>query len=170
LNAAFGSTFDWKPSTGEDRYRRAVYTEWRRTSPYPSMATFDAPNREVCALRRPRSNTPLQALVTLNDPVYVEAAQALARRMDDAADSPPEKACYGLRLCLARPPRPAELKQLVDLFNSARADFSSKPEEAKKMAVDPLQPAPPESKVTDLAAWTAVANVLLNLDETLMKP
>jgi hypothetical protein len=170
LNAAFGSTFDWKPSTGEDRYRRAVYTEWRRTSPYPSMATFDAPNREVCALRRPRSNTPLQALVTLNDPVYVEAAQALATRMDDAADNLSDKARYGFRLCLARAPRPAELKQLVDLFNAARADFASKPEEAKKMAVNPLQPALPENKITDLAAWTAVANVLVNLDETLMKP
>src|SRR5207245_1887174 len=69
LSAAFGGSLDWKTSEGEDRYRRALYVEWRRTSPYPSMAAFDAPNREVCALRRPRSNTPLQALVTLNDPV-----------------------------------------------------------------------------------------------------
>src|SRR5207245_5143492 len=78
LSAAFGGSLDWKTSEGEDRYRRALYIEWRRTSPYPSMAAFDAPNREVCALRRPRSNTPLQALVTLNDPVYLEASQALA--------------------------------------------------------------------------------------------
>src|SRR5215470_6488749 len=84
LTAAFGGSLDWKTSEGEDRYRRALYTEWRRTSPYPSMAAFDAPNREVCALRRTRSNTPLQALVTLNDPVYVEAAQALGRRMAQA--------------------------------------------------------------------------------------
>src|SRR5205823_6869036 len=87
LSAAFGSSLDWKTSEGEDRYRRALYVEWRRTSPYPSMATYDAPNREVCTLRRPRSNTPLQALVTLNDPVYIEAAQALARLMDQTASS-----------------------------------------------------------------------------------
>jgi len=80
LSAAFGSTLDWKPSDGEDRYRRGVYTEWRRTSPYASMATFDAPSREICTIRRPRSNTPLQALVTLNDPVFFEAARALAQR------------------------------------------------------------------------------------------
>jgi hypothetical protein len=79
LTAAFGGTLDWKTSTGPDRLRRGLYTEWRRSSPYPSMAAFDAPNREVCTLRRDRSNTPLQALVTLNDPVYIEAAQGLAR-------------------------------------------------------------------------------------------
>ena len=79
LKAAFGSATDWKTSGGDDRYRRGMYTTWRRSSPYPSMAQFDAPNREVCTVRRIRTNTPLQALVTLNDPVYVEAAQSLAR-------------------------------------------------------------------------------------------
>lgn len=81
LSAAFGSGTDWEPSPGEDRYRRAIYTLWRRSSPYPSMATFDAPNREVCVLKRDRTNTPLQALVTLNDPAFYEAAQGLARRI-----------------------------------------------------------------------------------------
>ena len=78
LSAAFGGTTDWDTSAGEDKYRRALYTQWRRTTPYPSMTTFDAPGRNVCTISRPRTNTPLQALVTLNDPVYVEAAQALA--------------------------------------------------------------------------------------------
>ena len=78
LSAAFGGAMDWKASEGEDRYRRGIYTTWRRTNPYPSMVTFDAPSREVCTARRSRTNTPLQALVTLNDPVYIEAAQALA--------------------------------------------------------------------------------------------
>jgi len=72
LSAAFGSGTDWETSAGEDRYRRALYTTWRRSNPYPSMSTFDAPNREVCQVRRERSNTPLQALVTLNDPVYID--------------------------------------------------------------------------------------------------
>ena len=89
LAAAFGGGLDWQTSTGEDRHRRALYTEWRRTSPYPSMTTFDAPNREICMLRRNRTNTPLQALVTMNDPVYVEAAQALARRMVERSKEPP---------------------------------------------------------------------------------
>jgi mono/diheme cytochrome c family protein len=170
LSAAFGSSFDWKTSEGEDRYRRALYTEWRRTSPYPSMTTFDAPNREVCALRRPRSNTPLQALVTLNDPVYVEAAQALARRMDNLPGSALEKARYGFRLCLARPPSKAETGQLVGLFEAARADYDSKPELAKQMVSAPPQAPAAEGKCAELAAWTTVANVLLNLDEMLMKP
>ena len=91
LSAAFGSGTDWETSSGEDRYRRGVYTTWRRSNPYPSMATFDAPNREVCTVRRDRSNTPLQALVTLNDPVYMEASQALARRMAGAGATPAEK-------------------------------------------------------------------------------
>ena len=81
IKAAFGGGIDWKTSEGEDRFRRGIYTNWRRSNPYPSMATFDAPNREVCTVRRGTTNTPLQALVTMNDPVYVEAAQSLARIM-----------------------------------------------------------------------------------------
>src|SRR5437868_1320929 len=98
------------------------------------MATFDAPNREVCALRRPRSNTPLQALVTLNDPVYIEAAQALARSIAQNGGSLEEKVRYGFRRCLARPPRETELQQLVNLHQSVRAEYGNKPEEAKKIA------------------------------------
>jgi hypothetical protein len=169
LSAAFGSTFDWKASEGEDRYRRALYVEWRRTSPYASMSTFDAPNREVCALRRPRSNTPLQALVTLNDPVYIEAAQALAERMISKPGAPAEKARQGFRLCLARTPEADELKQLLDLYNDAHTHYAAKPEEAAKIASSALHPAK-DQDVIELAAWTAAANVLLNLDETLMKP
>src|SRR5438105_15939816 len=101
LSAAFGSGIDWQTSMGDDRYRRGLYTTWRRSNPYPSMATFDAPNREVCTVRRVRTNTPLQALVTLNDPVYIEAAQALARRiLSSGGATPVERARYGFRLCL----------------------------------------------------------------------
>lgn len=167
LTAAFGGSLDWKTSEGEDRYRRAVYIEWRRTSPYPSMAAFDAPNREVCALRRTRSNTPLQALVTMNDPVYVEAAQALGKRMTKAAGSIEDKTRFGFRLCLARQPRPLELHRLVGFYEQAKADYLAKPEQAKEMAG--AGSAPP-NEIANLAAWTAVGNVLLNLDETLMRP
>jgi hypothetical protein len=172
LSAAFGGSLDWKTSTGEDRYRRAIYTEWRRTNPYASMATFDAPSREVCALRRPRSNTPLQALVTLNDPVYVEAAQALGERMAKAPGSDGERLTYGFRLCLARAPRPDELKRLLAFYEDAKADYAAKPELATNMT-SPAQGSSlngPEGPPGELAAWAATGNVLLNLDEILMNP
>ncbi|SFJ58012.1 DUF1553 domain-containing protein [Planctomicrobium piriforme] len=170
LNAAFGSAIDWQTSNGEDKYRRGLYTTWRRSNPYPSMSTFDAPNREVCTVRRVRTNTPLQALVTLNDPVYIEAAQAMARRlMREGGDTTASRATYGFRLCLARPPHEAELARLVALYEEAFARFQSDAEHAKQMATDPLGPTPDGMNVAELAAWTIVSNVLLNLDETLMK-
>jgi mono/diheme cytochrome c family protein len=169
LSAAFGGAMDWQTSEGEDRYRRGVYVTWRRTNPYPSMSTFDAPDRETCTARRPRTNTPLQALVTLNDPVYVEAAQALARRLvREGGASAAERARYGFRLCAARPPSEIELKALVGLHHGAYERFSKEPEQARKMAAVPLGPPPQGADVADLAAWTVVGNVLLNMDETLM--
>jgi len=185
LRAAFGGGIDWKTSGGEDRYRRGLYTTWRRSNPYPSMAAFDAPSREVCTIRRPRTNTPLQALVTLNDPAYVEAAQGLARRMvreavasGAAGDAPRRIAERGFRLVLARRPSAAEIDRLVELQAEARADYAAGGEgPAEKMATDPLGPVPADLLVddvtvtmADLAAWTVVANVLLNLDETFMCP
>ncbi len=169
LSAAFGSSLDWKTSEGEDQHRRGLYVEWRRTSPYPSMAAFDAPNREVCTLRRVRSNTPLQALVTLNDPVYIEAAQALARRIADHPGSAVEKAHYGFRLCLARSPQESEMQPLLSLYEESRADYAKDVEKARRLATDPLGPAPKGANLADLAAWTTVGNVLLNLDEMLMR-
>ena len=170
LSAAFGSGIDWQTSAGEDRYRRGLYTTWRRSNPYPSMATFDAPNREVCIVRRGRTNTPLQALVTLNDPVYVEASQALARRMVSAGGpAAADRARYGFRLCVARPPHDDELSPLVRLYEKTLNRFVQSPGEAQKLATDPLGPAPAGMNLAELAAWTVVANVLLNMDETLMK-
>src|SRR6185295_16397288 len=127
LSAAFGSKVDWQTSPGDDRYRRALYTSWRRSNPYPSMATFDAPNREVCTLRRTRTNPPLQALVTLNDPVYIEAPQALARRMVTSAtgSTPADRARLGFRLCLARQPHDEELARLVKLYENALVKFKT---------------------------------------------
>ena len=170
LSAAFGGALDWTTSTGEDRYRRGLYTEWRRTSPYPSMATFDAPSREICSVRRTRTNTPLQALVTMNDPVYVETAQALARRMaKDGGATDAEKARHGFRLVLSRPPSDSELTKLVKLHADTAAEFAKDKAKATALATDPLGPLPEGADATNLAAWTTVANVLLNLDETLMK-
>src|SRR5207248_5712777 len=121
LNAAFGGATDWEDSIGDDKYRRGLYTFWQRTTPYPSMTTFDAPNRYVCAVNRPRTNTPLQALVALNDPAFVEAAQALARRtLQEGGATLEAKVVFAFRLCLARPPRDMEVKRLVQLYQQAR--------------------------------------------------
>ncbi len=171
LSTAFGHGMDWTTSEGEDRFRRAIYTSWHRTNPYPSMATFDSPSREVCAIRRPRTNTPLQALVTLNDPVYVEAAQALGRRIDrEGGKTVAEKVRYGFRLCVARAATEPETERLTKLFEQSRARFSKNLADAKKLATEPLGPLPPGADPVQLAAWTAVGNVLLNLDESLMRP
>jgi hypothetical protein len=170
LNAAFGPGTDWQTSAGEDKYRRALYTQWRRTTPYPSMITFDAPSRNVCTIARPRTNTPLQALVTLNDPVYVEAAQALARRMvKEGGPSVGTRLTYGFRLCLVRPPRDAEMARLVSLYQQAREQYQQYPKEAQQIATEPLGPLPAGMDAAELAAWTVVANVLLNLDEVFAK-
>lgn len=169
LAAAFGSGTDWETSNGEDRYRRALYTTWRRSNPYPSMTTFDAPNREVCLVRRDRSNTPLQALVTLNDPVYVEAAQALARQIAVAGTTPEVKARFGFRRCTSRQPSSEELNGLMDLFTKSLTRFQADPAKAKDIATKPIGDAPKDSDLAELAAWTVVGNVLLNLDEMLMK-
>jgi hypothetical protein len=169
LNAAFGSALDWKTSTGDERHRRGLYTEWRRSSPYPSMVTFDAPNREVCTLRRNRSNTPLQAFVTLNDPVYVEAAQALARAMLESGGTAEEKARHGFRRVLLREAAASEIKPLLALQREALAGFERAPEQAAAAIANAENPPPASLAPAELASWIAVANVLLNLDETLMK-
>jgi hypothetical protein len=169
LAAAFGSSTDWQPSQGEDRHRRALYTRWRRNAPYPSATTFDAPERTVCNIRRVRTNTPLQALVTLNDPVFVEAAQGLARRIAGHRGSAAEKVDFAFRLCLTRPPHPAESARLVALYQRARTQLASTPQKAIDLATNPIGPTPAGVNATELAAWTVVGNVLLNLDETLAR-
>jgi mono/diheme cytochrome c family protein len=169
LRAAFGGNLDWQPSPGEDRYRRGVYTEWRRTSPYPSMATFDAPSREVCTLRRSRSNTPLQALVTLNDPVFVEAAQGLARRMCEAGSSAEARLGRGFEAVLSREPSGAEVEELKGMLAEVRTVFAADPKRAELMAGEGKGASAAVMNPVELASWTVVANVLLNLDETLMK-
>jgi hypothetical protein len=111
----------------------------------------------------------LQALVTLNDPVYVEAAQALARRMAARPGDKVARVRFGFRLCLSRHPDPAELDRLVQLYDASWTRFQASPKLAEQMATDPLGPVPDGQDVAELAAWTVVGNVLLNLDETLMK-
>lgn len=171
LRSAFGGLTDWTTSPGEDRFRRAIYTNWRRTTPYPSMTTFDAPSREYCEIRRVQTNTPLQALVTLNDPVYIEAAQSLARRINaEGGKSTESRIAFAVELCLARPPQEAESKALTELYRRTKNRLVDRPEDALALATDPLGPLEKNQDATELAAWTVVGNVLLNLDEFLMRP
>jgi hypothetical protein len=168
--ASFNGERTWPMSQGEDRYRRGLYTFWRRTVPYPSMQTFDAPSRELCTARRITTNTPLQALVTLNDPVYVEASQALARRIiREGGSTAEERIRFGLQLCLARPAEPQHLAILQQLFQAQYVHYQGQIEAARKLATEPLGPLPDDADVAEVAAWTVVANVLLNLDGVLTR-
>jgi hypothetical protein len=133
--------------------------------------TFDAPSREVCTLRRINTNTQLQALVTLNDPVYVEAAQGLARRVLREAPSDDEaRAAYAFRLCLIRSPAASEQTALVQVLQQARTALQQDPAAAERLATDPIGPLAAGFDPVEAAAWTVVGNVLLNLDETLARP
>jgi mono/diheme cytochrome c family protein len=164
------SSDQWSTSKGEDKYRRGIYTFWRRTSTYPAFMSFDAPSRELICPRRQRSNTPLQALTTLNDPSFVEAAQALARRVvKESKGNAEADAAYAFRLCVARSPRSEETKRLVALYDQELSQFKLDPPAAQKMATGDLGQPPAGVSVERLAAWTVVANVLLNLDETITK-
>ncbi|MBM3734719.1 MAG: DUF1553 domain-containing protein [Acidobacteria bacterium] len=147
----------WPTSTGEDRYRRGLYTFYKRTAPYPTFQTFDAPERAVCTVDRPRSNTPLQALTALNDEVFVEAARALAARLEGG--SARERIRHGFRIVTSRYPSPAEMQQLQELFDRTASRYRSDPAAARK-----LSPGAP-----DLAPWVVAANVLLNLDEAVTR-
>jgi mono/diheme cytochrome c family protein len=153
----------WRNATGPDRYRRGLYTYLKRTSPYPAMTTFDSGSGEICLVRRIRTNTPLQALVTLNDPAFLEAAGALAKQMSEHKGGLDQQVTRGFRLCLTRLPSARELSRLTALHQSLRADYESDPEAAKQLL------ASAGLKEGD-AAMIGVANVLLNLDETLTKP
>ncbi len=170
LKSAFGPGLDWQTSKGEDKFRRGIYVHWRRTNPYPSMAVFDAPNRFVCNVRRTPTNTPLQALVTLNDPVYVESAQALARRMvKEGGDTPGSRIHRGFRLGLTRAPKPIETMELLKLLGKAREVYKQDAAAAKSMATVPIGPVPAGMDTTELAALTVTANIILNLDEVFQK-
>ncbi|MCM8533297.1 MAG: DUF1553 domain-containing protein, partial [Lentisphaeraceae bacterium] len=163
------NTMTWETSKGENKYRRGLYTYHKRTSPYPTMTAFDAPSREICTARRIRSNTPLQSLVTLNDPVYVEAAQAFARRILTSKQSTTERFNFAYESALSRPAEPTEIAALNQLLEERLKYYTTYPLEAKNMAEKPLGKVPAHLKTAEAAAWTAVCNVILNLDEFLTK-
>ncbi|MEN7547414.1 PSD1 and planctomycete cytochrome C domain-containing protein [Rapidithrix thailandica] len=155
----------WVTSQGEDRYRRALYTYIRRTSPYPSMITFDGPSREFCLTRRINTNTPLQALVTLNDPVYLEAAQALAKHMrEKGGEQLQEKIRYGYEKVLLKSPSSKTLQTLTALYHESQQHYQDSVMQAVKQTDNPSKAFEPE-----LAGLTVVANAMMNLDSFIMK-
>ena len=162
------NTRKWETSPGEDAYRRGLYTFWKRTSPYPSMMIFDSESREVCAPRRIRTNTPLQALVLMNDPVYVEAAGGLAERMMQLNHSDPSKSVqFGFRKLLIRPPNDNETEQLVQLYQEAASRFKHNLESAEELLKIARFSPVDKLSTPEQAAWVTVASVLLNLDEAI---
>ncbi|HMO66176.1 MAG TPA: DUF1553 domain-containing protein, partial [Verrucomicrobiota bacterium] len=154
---------DWKVSEGEDRYRRGLYTFAKRTAPYATFSTFDAPSGEACVARREVSNSPLQALTLLNDEVFVEAAQALGRLAAAHEGGAAERAAFLLRRCLTRPPAADELDRVVAFYEAQRASLR-----AGELPAARLAGATGEAAL-EQAAWTAVARALLNLDETMTR-
>ena len=163
----------WALSKSGDQYRRGLYTFWRRTAPYASFAAFDAPSREVACERRPRSNTPIQALVTLNDPAFLAAANGLARRvLTEGGASTADRLIFAFESCLSRRPEPNELRPLLRLYEETLRRFSSDANSAKALLKAGFEGAaePPDGPaLAEQAAWAVISNVLLNLDETLTK-
>jgi len=157
-------TRDYVPDSGEQQYRRGLYTHWQRTLPHPSLLAFDAPNRETCVVRRNRSNTPLQSLVLLNDPTYVEVARALAEQLarkefvaNDAA-----KVNWLLQRVLSRDARSGEVVELAELHQRHLLEFRADPSSAEKLTAVGNRPISPDIDRVELAAWTSVARAVLN--------
>jgi hypothetical protein len=170
---AFGGDFSaqkYDQSHGADLYRRSMYTFWKRTVPYPSLNTFDAPDREKCTARRGTTNTPLQALVLMNDPTYVEAARALAERdLKEAGPTAEQRIRHAFRLATERDPTPQEMAILNGLYKKEMAHYDTDRKAAEKLISVGESKRSPKDDPAELAAWTMVSSTILNMDETITK-
>jgi hypothetical protein len=162
-------TRTWVADKGESQYRRGLYTFWQRTFLHPSLRAFDAPSREECAVDRPRSNTPLQALVLLNDPTYVEAARTLAERTFRSDKDNKNRIQFVYHQVLARQAQPEEIALLENLYDKHLSDYRKDAKAAGALLHVGYRPAPADVPVAELAAWTSVARVILNLHETITR-
>jgi hypothetical protein len=170
---AFGGDFSsqkYEQSHGADLYRRAMYVYWKRSVPYPSMTAFDAPNRELCAVSRPRTNTPLQALVLMNDPAYIEAARKLAERilLEPGLEDSSRIAAAFLKVT-SRPPTSREAALLSDKLQAFREAYRTNPDAAARLLSVGESPRDQALPPAEHAAWSALANLLLNLDEVITR-
>jgi len=161
---------DWADDKGDDQYRRGMYTYWQRSFLHPSLLAFDAPSREECTAERPRSSTPLQALVLLNDPTYVEAARAFAESIfKEGGTSVNDRLNWAYRQAVSRPIKPEEAKVLTALVQKHLKEYTADPKAAQQLLGTGQKPAPQGMPLPELAAWTSVARVILNLHETITR-
>jgi mono/diheme cytochrome c family protein len=161
---------DYTPSVGSDQFRRGVYMHWQRQFLHPALLAFDAPTREECTADRPVSSTPTAALVLLNDPSFVEAARALAAKiMANDMNDDNERIRWAWRQVLGRNAESEEATLLADLLKKHRAEFTADPKSAEALVSVGISPRPHEANLTELAAWTSVSRVLLNLNETITR-
>jgi hypothetical protein len=165
------NTAHFKADSGPEKvHRRSLYTFWKRTAAPPQMTTFDAPSRESCQVRRERTNTPLQALLLLNEPQFVEAARTLAERtLREGGSNPEDRLTYIHRVVLARPPEPKDLAELTAALNDLTTHYTHDPGAARQLLATGETRPDPRTDPSILAAWTMVANVILNLDEAISK-
>jgi len=161
------SSASWNVSQGSDRYRRGLYIHRKRTAPHPGLASLDAPPRNTCKVRRRRSNTPLQALALLNDKTMLESAQAIAQLITAREGTETQRAKYAFRLCLSRDPDVHEVEAIVQYYRRQLQRLIAGTLDAATVAG--LDESKSGDSLLSLAAWTATARVLLNLDETLTK-
>jgi hypothetical protein len=172
-DVAVGADYEgtvYKLDKGEGLYRRSMYTFWKRTCPPPGLNTFDAPEREFCMARRSRTNTPLQALVLMNDPTYLEAARKLAERAITAGGSAPEaRVAYAFRTALSRKPTAGETEILLTTYRNRLANYQQNTSAAKSMLSIGASPHDTSINEAELAAWTSVMSVILNMDEAITK-
>jgi hypothetical protein len=167
--AAFNGERNWATSSGEDKYRRGLYTFWRRTVPYPSMQTFDAPSREFCTVRRIPTSTPLQAFVTMNDPVFVEAAQGMARRvLREGGNTDQQRLAFAFKLVASQTADERQIQTLTKLLEDGRNRWNDDAK-AREFSQSYLGAVEANLAPREVAAWTLVCNVLLNLDAILMR-
>ncbi|HCO22859.1 MAG TPA: hypothetical protein DIT97_07310, partial [Gimesia maris] len=165
------NTVRFKQDTGPEKvFRRGMYTFWKRTSPPPEMSTFDAPSREACTMRRERTNTPLQALLLLNDPQYMEAARALGERIiKEGGNTSEERIKFAYLLATGKPVSAEDLTLMQNTFQDMQSYYQDDPKAATELiAVGESKP-DPKLNPQELAAWTMIANLILNLDEVLTK-
>jgi len=162
-DANYNSAFKWKLSEGEDRYRRGLYTYFKRTAPHPNLMSFDCPDSNVTNVKRNRSNTPIAALITLNNETFTEAAQGLAGRvLREVANDDAARLERAFQLCLSRVPADAERERLASLLEQARSHYRNNAEDAVSFAGAHIPDGiPPE----EAASWAATVRVILNLDE-----
>jgi hypothetical protein len=167
---SFNNSQKYVPDTGNSEYRRAIYTYWKRQSPPPNLMLFDAPTREACTVRRLRTNTPLQALALMNDPQFVEASRAFGQRIIlEGGKDPKARITYAFRLATSRKPAADEIKILVDILNKELAEYQQDKASAEKLlGVGDFKPKSDLDKA-ELAAWSTIASMIMNLDETITK-